>query len=137
MRKYILTHANLDNSVIVEYNEAGRLYRMTIGATLNDKQYAWLLSYIPVEFKDIQILKNKAAFNIVEQLFEPTFEDFYATFGNKVGKLRAEKVWNSLSKLDQGRAFGYISKYKTWLKINEGVPQLHPVTYLNQKRWLD
>ena len=135
MTKYILTNPKFTGCINLMFNEFNKLSRIEFDGDLNDKQYSYILAFMPITETGIEEIRK--TFKVVKEVEEITFDDFYEAFGNKVGRLKAETVWNRMPKFDQVKAYMYITRYKTWLKTNSGVAQLHPTSYLNAKRWED
>jgi hypothetical protein len=135
MKKFVLT-GKFDGRILVWYQD-GVLVKISYEeAVMTEKQRVWFKAAVAVNEEGLMESLG-GHFVVVEEFEEVQFIDFYKAFDNKVGKIRAEGVWKRMSKADQLKAYMYIPRYKTWLKTNPGVGQLHPVTYLNAKRWED
>src|SRR5687767_431959 len=66
------------------------------------------------------------------------FDQFWACFPRKVGKLAAQKIWNRLKPDDElvGQMLTAIGWQRATRQWREGyVP--HPKTWLSQGRWMD
>jgi len=137
MTKYIVTGKKFDGCIELYYNEKARLCKLVIDTELSVEQFTALMQKVPQTTAALPAFEKIGSLKIVEEVIPVTFEDFYNEFGNKVGKLKAETAWKRLTHADQVKAYLYIGRYKSWLKMNPGVAQLHPVTFLNQKRWED
>lgn len=66
------------------------------------------------------------------------FQEFWQSYPRKIGKGAAQKAWDKLKPdLDTVlAALTWQTKQDAWVKDGgQYIP--HPVTYLNQQRWLD
>jgi hypothetical protein len=137
MIHFLITGQSFEGSFSLRYNDAGRFVGSSIDAELSDKQLRFVCEHTPAFRHEVEEWCKRSNLKFVEHIDEPEFSDFYDAFGNKVGRHKAENVWNRITKSDRIKAFVYISQYKSWLKVNPGIAHLHPATYLNQKRWED
>lgn len=137
MRKFVITSSKFEGSITLVYNEHGRVIKMDIETLLTDHQHAFFMSVFPAKITQLDSLKARQSVKIIEVLQEVSFDEFYDAFGNKVGRIKAENVWKRMSRAEQLKAFKNIPKYKNYLNLNQGIAQLYPATYLNQKRWND
>lgn len=73
---------------------------------------------------------------IIEADYEASFVDFWAAYNKKINKIRAEKNFNSLSKLEKILALQGIKKYDAYLtKDARWRTKADPETYLRNKMW--
>lgn len=135
MRKFVVTSSNFEGGITLQYDDSNRLVKMDIEALLSEKQHDFFFAHLPNTVGQLEALKQRSSVRVIEVGYEITFEDFYKSYNNKVGKLKAEKAWQRLSRDEQLKAYLYIQKYKN--SIPAGIAQLYPATYLNQKRWND
>lgn len=77
-----------------------------------------------------------AKFDITVSPADLSFEAFWTAYNLKVKKDLAEKAWNKLSEADRILAFLALPRYEAYL-VKSGQAKAHPVTWINQKRWLD
>lgn len=64
------------------------------------------------------------------------FSIFWAAYPKKEGKAMCEKKFNKLSKKEQQQIVDHVEQYKSYKQF-EGWQHPNPLTYLNQKRYLD
>lgn len=136
MTKYILSSPKLAGSINLRYNEFNKLMAVEFSGDLTDVQYRWFLEKLPILESGLNELTTKSTIKIIKEVEEVTFEDFYEAFGNKEGRQKAQHVWDRMPKNDQVKAYMYIGRYNTKLKV-AGTAKAYPATYLNQKRWED
>lgn len=76
---------------------------------------------------------------VSEKPVDLEFEQFWAFYPRKVGKTKAVKVWQRLSRADRGLAFDALKKHvELWRRkqvAQEFIP--HPTSWLNGRRWED
>lgn len=135
MNHYILTHIKMDGEVELGYDAKGRLILWHIRAELNDKSYLKLLRNIPTEESNVDAYKSRG---FMVRLIPPdlSFERFYTEFGNPKSKLKAEKLWDKMSKADKMAAILAIPTYLKSLQ-KSALTQAYPDTWLRNKRWTD
>lgn len=77
-----------------------------------------------------------AKFDISVSPADLTFEAFYNAYGYKVKPELTRKAWEKLKEADRIKAFIALPKYTAHIALT-GEGRAHPVTWINQKRWLD
>lgn len=135
MKTYIITKSTFEGRIVLDYT-GGIIECVKNESKMNDQQVRFLFKSLPILEEEMSAFVKNYDLVVVEQIREVHFDDFYEAFGNKVGKLKAQRAWESMSKADQLKAFMYIPKYKSIIKTKQ-VAMLYPATYLNQKRWED
>jgi hypothetical protein len=135
MRKFIITSANFTGSITLLYNEREQLVQLHIEADLSNEQHIYFMHNLPRVAAQLEHYRQRPSTRVIEIAHEVTFDDFYCEYGYKLGKLKAQNAWKRLSKDEQAKAYLYIRKYKQ--SLANGIAQLYPATYLNQKRWND
>lgn len=65
------------------------------------------------------------------------FEIFWNTFELKIGRGKAIRKWKQLPAEDKINAIQKVPAYKKYLERNQWCNQMHPNTWLNQRRWED
>lgn len=75
------------------------------------------------------------ATKIVEADYEASFADFWAAYNKKINKIRAEKIYTGMGKLDKILALQGIKKYDAFLKEQKWRAKADPETYLRNKMW--
>ncbi len=73
--------------------------------------------------------------NINEVEIFPTFEDFWNVYDYKVGKVKAEKLWNQIKIKEKLKIFEAVQIYVN--ATPDKKYRKHPATYLNNKSWND
>lgn len=70
------------------------------GANLNDRQLNWVVDYVPRYYDgNFKAMWGTAKLNITDADVEYDFEeDFWKVYDNKQNKVRAEKLWDNLSR---------------------------------------
>lgn len=123
-------------AIMLEYNEMGHLIALRIDGPMTEAQHEWFFKYVPRLEELISVYRSSGVFKVTKVIDEITFDDFYAEYGNKVGKQKALKAWNRLPRSEQLKAYAYIGRYKYHVATT-GIAQAYPATYLNQQRWND
>lgn len=134
-KDYILTSKMFTGSVLFSYSQ-NRLMAFKIEADLNQAQYQWLTTHLPLEEEQLQVMVKQMRKGKIE-LAEPdlSFDNFWQLYKYKHGnKQRAKKLWEALSKANKIRAINWLPTYANELK-GTGAARMYPETYLNQKRW--
>jgi hypothetical protein len=137
MRKFLITSPKFTGAAELLYNESGTLCKIDCTNTNMDEQ-------VMQHFKQccpviVHRLINNSPFSsnttVVEGDFEVNFQMFWDAYRNKVNRLRAEKLWNQLSKTEQVEAYYGISRYDKFLHRNDWRTKADPDTYLRNKYW--
>lgn len=105
---------------------------------LDSKQVNWLFikGKFPYLEKQIKGWNSIANFNMEVGLPDLSFDGFWNTYNNKVGKKKmAENTWNKLSQAHKLKALESIKYYNNYLSRKPGIDKAHATTYLNQAYW--
>jgi len=132
-----LTSEAFTGAVDIYFNDKGLLTGFdTNGADLSESQQKWLLLHMPLDIKDVRNVIGTSPTAKLTDVTQPvTFDMFWNRYDDKIttNKKRTEKRWDSLSKIDQVKAFNYIQRY--FLHLPAGTRKLYPETYLNSGMW--
>ena len=137
---YTVTGNNTAVVWVFKYDLNGLLLEFKLQeGTLDNKQVTWLFHKDRFPYSEKRIKGWSSIKNLNVQIGEPdlSFEAFYNAYGNKVQKIRTEKLWNKLSKKDKMAAIAGIRSYNNWLRRQNGIAKAQPDTYLRNRRWED
>lgn len=105
----------------------------TFDFDLKQDQAEYLSKHFPIHASLVEkFTKNSTVIRCDD---EPQFSVFYQKYGNKTGKIAAERAWKKLKDHEKVLAIKNISMYKRDLKPYQDM--LMPATYLNNKRFMD
>ncbi len=137
MNKYSLTSTVFAGQVIMGYILGQLHYFDSTGASLDDKQYFYLIDNMPIKEEDIHALVKKSKTVSIKLLpTDLSFDRFWAEYNYKIGnKKRAKKLWSDLKESDKIKAFEAMPKYKQFLMLKNGIEKLYPETFLFQRRF--
>ena len=137
MKKYLIQSDRYTGSVEVLYNN-GLIIMLDFSKTnmvkpamleAFKKQVAVEEQYLPNSFvTDVKILPADV---------EISFTMFWQKYNHKINKLRATKLWDSLSLAEQVEAYLGIQKYFAYLRKNDWRGLADPDTYLRNKYWIN
>lgn len=137
LNSYIISFKRIDGNVVFHFDaETGRLAKVEFNAELNDDQYRWWGHYLPFDIDGLRkLVKSTEGITLEAMQADLSFANFWQQYKYKVGnKKRSERLWNSLSKANKGKAINFIPKYEAQL-LQTNHDKLYPETYLNQQRW--
>lgn len=137
--KYLLTIAECDGEVVIEYNLKGYLksVEITEAKHMNFDTFEYVWTHLPLNRAKIDEWLKKApeGFQMHEMSEDLSFDRFWKEYGNKVGKkTMTENAWKKLSQADKMAALLFIPKLRTRKKL-DGTQMPYPSTYLSQKYW--
>lgn len=137
--KYLLTIAECDGEVVIEYNLKGFLksVEITVAKHMSFDTFEYVWTNLPLNRAKIDEWLKKApeGFKMHEMSEDLSFDRFWKEYGNKVGKkTMTENAWKKLSQADKMAALLFIPKLRTRKKL-DGTQMPYPSTYLNQKYW--
>jgi hypothetical protein len=136
MKKFALT-GSFTGVVYACYDENGVLCSLeTSQAQLRSRQVEYIFRNAAIFFDELPQFLATTKMKSVEVVEDVTFDMFYAAFGNKEGRKKAEAAWNKMSEAEQLKAYHYIPILKTKKQIS-GQALPYPASYLNQARWND
>lgn len=123
-----------------KYNLNGSLkaFKLLQGQ-LSDTQTNWLFKagnfpYHVDIMTRVWMAKLRKNFEISVGEADLSFENFWNTYGHKVGKKKmAQTSWGKLSKANKIKALIGIKKYNNNLKLYPGQAKAHASTYINQE----
>lgn len=138
MRKFLIESPRFEGNAEILYNDQGTLMLIDLTNCVIDVDVVHHFKQsVPAEIK--RVLDGTGfgpTTTVVEGAFEVTFEMFWKAYNKKINKIRAEKVWNSLSKVDQVRAYYGIKAYDKHLATVEKYrAKADPETYLRNRYW--
>lgn len=141
---YTVKSKNSDNVWEFDYDLNGNLIAFKVlGGVLTNDQMVWFFrkGNFPVlesVIKTIWIPNLKKNFEITIGKPDLSFDAFWNTYANKVGKRKeTQNHWNRLSKADKIQVFSNIPKYNNYLKHYPKQQKQYPSTYLNQEAYLN
>ncbi len=138
MRKFQLTSPNFKGHVEAIYTAEGILSIIDMSnAELNQQGIAKMKFTMPPLMVDINNAFASTTVIVVEVDYPVTFQMFMDAYKKKVRRVRAEAIWNKLSKLDQIKAINGIKKYDSYLLRVSWRTKADPDTYLKQEYWND
>lgn len=135
MRKtYVVKHKTQKFSFLFKYSLKGNITEFKSDFVMTNamvESFKNLMPYFESELKNFA--KDKWEVQLVDNGL--TFTSFWQLYNYKFGdKKRAEKLFNDLSEVDQGKAIIYIPRYDNFLK-QSGQAKAHATTYLYQRRF--
>lgn len=110
---------------------------------LGETQINWLFKkgmfpYLEEQVKAFSTSpKLKPHFDVTVGLPDTSFEAFWGAYGRKQKRIVAEKLWNKLGQAERLKALEGIRRYHNWLRLNNGIAQCLPDSYIRNRRWLD
>lgn len=139
---YTVKAKSSDNVWEFKYDLNGDLTAFNIlQGTLSKPQVVWLFvrgnfPHIEEVIKTNWLPKLKQNFEITIGEVDLSFDAFWNTYGNKVGKRKeTENTWNRLSKANKIEVFKNIPRYINYLKYYPKQQKQYPSTYLNQEAY--
>lgn len=136
MRNFVVTSRKTNTQVILKYNASGYLYGWEILGEFNNEQWRWAASVGLTGTVDLLMEHKKKGLQVSDMVEDLSFETFWSKYGNKVKRIRAEKIWLKMNDADKLRALLGIWRYDKYL-MRTGQAKAHPSTYLQDKRWED
>ena len=97
MKTYIITKSTFEGRIVLDYT-GGIIECVKNESKMNDQQVRFLFKSLPILEEEMSAFVKNYDLVVVEQIREVHFDDFYEAFGNKVGKLKAQRAWESMSK---------------------------------------
>jgi hypothetical protein len=136
MNTYLLTSKSGKLKLSFTYNLNGFLIGFKAEPDeISEKSLTWIYKHMPHHEHNIEKFKKVEGLQIKKVPADLSFENFYNTFGYKVGnKKRCNKLWDALDDADKVLCLLSIPKYKAYLNL-KGHANLYPETYLSQRRW--
>lgn len=131
---FSMTADSFAGEVIFEYDDAGNLVKYDLtGATLSVQQQVFILQKQPFTIEKLQEWQRISPVKIQE--VQVTFEKFWNKYDDKLNssKKKTQAKWEKMSKVDQQKAFNYLSKY--FLYLPPGTRKKYAETYLNAELW--
>jgi len=135
--QYILTSANWDGQILLEYDYTGRLVSYRLDAELTPAQYDYFIAKFPFTTDHANALLQ-AVPTLSARLIpcDLSFEKFWNAYDYKVGnKQRSHKLWEKMNTQDRIACLESIKHYDRYLQYKRGIEKLYPETYLSQRRW--
>lgn len=137
MYKYLLTGNNFAGEMEFSYDRNDLLKFFENRTDLPGERYLVFLGKFPATPKALEnLVKGSKSLTLARTALEITFKDFWDAYGNKVGnKVRAEKIWKTLTDTEHLMIMEHLPKYDRYLSVRPRMEKLYPETYLNQRRW--
>ncbi|AUS06460.1 hypothetical protein [Pseudotamlana carrageenivorans] len=142
LTSYTVKSKNSDNVWEFKYDLNGNLKAFKVlSGVLSNQQMIWFFrkGNFPVlesVIKTIWIPNLKQNFEITIGEPDLSFEAFWNSYGNKVGKRKeTENKWTRLSKAEKLQVLSSIPKYNNYLKHYPKQQKQYPSTYLNQEAY--
>jgi hypothetical protein len=138
--QYILTGKRTAIKIVFTYDLQGLLKAFEIEGIENEKplQYLFWNNKFPFPYTKelIEPVRRLGVFHIEEVDDDLSFDRFWQTYGLKVSKKKAEKLWQKLSKADRIKVFLHLPKYEAYLQ-HKGIEKAYPDTYLRNAKYED
>ena len=132
--KYLITSYKTDVSMELTYNHLGLLESLLI-SNADIKQVNWMLRHLPPQEESLIAFCKTHKVKLAQVPTDTTFNTFWNTFKYKVGKKkRAEKLWNSMTELEQKLAISIIPSYHRFIAI-KNQESAYPETWLHNQMW--
>lgn len=137
MRLFQISHPRFTGTAKIVYNHSGLLHQVDFSACqMTAEVIKAFKNVIPVTVTALEAGEGFTAdAKIVEGSFEVTFDMFWSAYGQKINKLRCEKLWQGLNKAQQVFAWYGIAKYDEFLKGTGWRKKADPETYLRNRSW--
>lgn len=137
MKRYLIQSNRYTGSAEVIYNN-GILQILDISNTnmCKPSMIEAFKSQIAVEEKYLTT-SFSSHIAIISADVEISFTMFWQKYNHKINKLRATKLWDSLSLAEQVEAYVGIQKYFAYLRKNDWRGLADPDTYLRNKYWIN
>ena len=137
MKRFIVTSPKFQGSAEIHYNVNGVLCKIDLNnCTMEERVVHHFKAAIPTS---LTLLMNGNAFSsetsIVEAEYEITFDMFWNAYDKKINRIRCEKLWNQLSKINQIQSLNGIAAYDRFLKKKDWRSKADPETYLRNQMW--
>lgn len=131
--RYLIT-GTTNASIVLEF-DANQLLKLIEFNENTLGQINFVLNNVPAQERELEffVSRYKLKLNRVNQ--DLSFEAFWTSFKYKVGKkARAERLWNSLDRLERELVFISIPKYHRFI-VFKNQQSAYPETWLNNKMW--
>lgn len=137
MSKYLIEFKRHTASIIADFDEKGRIISAIVDyGNMEEQQFDYLLRKFPTSLSRLEYYRTMQNVVITEVPEDLSFERFWNTYGNKVGKKKtAQRLWEVLSDAEKHKAMKHIQPYKQWLAQRTGIEMKYPETYLSQEPW--
>lgn len=148
MKKILVTGAKFKGVAVLTYGEPGvgaeaQAPLLSIDlreASLDDNQKHYLVACVPVRYGpgyeqnwDVMTGKIKIVIEDCEVDFDA---DFWEPYGSKINRLRCEKMWKNMSKVERALAVKGVNSYNRHLKtVGWGKNKMNPQTFLRDRAW--
>lgn len=125
----------LDKATAIATDKACDKALDTIDKQLNNKTIKQINKEKEVfDLHEENILKPKSKKELIDEIF--SFENFWSVYPNKIGKVKCEPKYYTLTLQDIQKIKDTVHAYAAYKQFN-GWTHPNPETYLNQKRWND
>ncbi len=135
---YTMTAKNYPSVMQFKYDLNGLLKTFKVlEGELNEEQRAFLFSR-RFPYNESKIQKWQKLDNVELVIGSPdlSFEVFYDQYKYKVGKLKAQRAWDKLSKADRISCLKSLKAYDDYL-FRKKIAKAYPATYINQRKFED
>ena len=133
MKKYLITNPKYTGAAEVVYGSNGLLQQIDVTATSMDANTITAFKKAVTATEADLLNSFGPQTNILAAEVAVSFEMFWAAYKKKINRLRAEALWNKLSKTEQVEAFVAIANYDKYLKKEHWRSKADPDTYLRNK----
>jgi hypothetical protein len=133
--KYTIKSAKSDIVATAEYEE-GALIGFRLNRRASEDEFKRISNSLFYEEEAILGLMKKWPKHVEQVPEDVSFERFYAEYGYKRNRHRAEQLYKKLPEAERVKAIQYISKYLQNLK-RDNAAQKYPDTYLRNRNWND
>jgi hypothetical protein len=137
MKRFILNSPKFQGNAEIHYNGSGVLCKIDLTNCLMEERVVHhFKAAVP---STLALLLNGNAFSsetsIVEAEYEITFDMLWNAYSKKHNRIRCEKLWKGLSKIEQIEALHGIVAYDKFLKKETWRSKADPETYLRNQMW--
>lgn len=135
MRRFLITSPKFTGLAEAWYNDAGTLCKVDLTQAEMDEQITiHFIQSISTTIANIGRKFSKET-AIVETDYEISFEQFWKDYPLHRNRYKVEKVWNSISKANQVKAFHSLSSYKKYLSRQQWQSAMIGDRYLRDREF--
>lgn len=138
MKRFIATSPGFPGEVHLVYHNDGRLVLLDmLKAELTPEQIQYLMNRTPATYNPeaFKAAFGTAKLEFIQEDYKVSFEGFWDRYDQKVNKIRAQKLWDRLSGVQQIKAYFGLTAYFRHLQANPWKSKADPETYLRNKYW--
>lgn len=138
MKRFLITSPKFNGQAEIFYNASGLLFKIDLSnALMEPATIKAFKAAVPPVMDDL--LKGEgftADTTIIAADVEVSFDMFWNAYNKKINRIRAEKLWHKLTKVQQVNAFTGVAPYDKFLKKTDRF-KADPETYIRNQYWLN